>query len=109
MSEETPNEFEVTTGLGKLRAKGTEILQTVLVAGLVLIAYMQWDHSVLAKEDKMALAATLAKNTEDNLKALKGVENAQIELGYIVSLTPEEKAKLNLEMPESLRNRTRGR
>lgn len=109
MSEETTNEFEVTTGLGKIKAKGTEIIQVIMVCCLVLLSYMQWDHKVEAKEDKALIASTLAKNTEDQLKALKSVATAQEELGYIVSLTPEKKAELNLEMPESLRNKMRGR
>lgn len=97
MAETTQDEVEVNAPGGfKVRARGYDILTLIVVVGLVLLGYMFWEHKGEAK-------AAQAEVT----KAVEKVADSQNELAYLISLTPEERSRLKLDMPDSLRRRVR--
>jgi hypothetical protein len=108
MSDES-NEVEVTTPAGKLRARGTDIISTILAIGVAVVAYAMWEHRIDAKADAVVIAKTLEVAQAEQLQALRSVAESQAELSYLMSLTPEQRSKLNLEMPDTLRKRLRNR
>lgn len=80
----------------KIRARGYDILTLIIVVGLVLLGYMFWEHRGEAKASQIEVT-----------KAVEKVAESQAELSYLISLTPEERSKLKLDMPDSLRRRMR--
>ena len=98
MSEETQSEVEVKTPAGSIRARGTDIIAILVMIGIALMAYVLWEHKADSHEQQIV-----------DLNAMQKMSDSQVELGYLISLTPEERTKLKLEMPESLRRRIRDR
>lgn len=92
---EQQDEVEVNGPGGfKIRARGYDILTLFVVIGIALLGYLFYEHKADAKTAQTEI-----------VKALDKVGDSQVELSYLISLTPEERAKLRLEMPESLRRR----
>lgn len=99
MAEEQPDELEVNAPGGfKIRARGYDLIVILMAFGVAGIAYLLWEHKVDAK-------AAQAEVTH----AVQEVASSQTELSYLMTLTPDERSKLKLEMPESLRKRVRDR
>ena len=92
------DEVEVKTPAGSIRARGTDIIALLTLIGIVVMAYALWDHRGEAKASQVEVTA-----------ALKSLSQSQEELSYLMTLTAEERTKLKLDMPESLRRRTRDR
>ena len=90
------DEVEVKTPAGSIRARGTDLIAIISAIAVGLMVYMQWEHRIEAK----------AAQTEV-VNAMQQVADSQSELSYLISLTPDERTKLNLDMPESLRKKIR--
>lgn len=95
MAEQDALEVDAPGGF-KVRARGYDILTLIVVAGLVLLGYMFWEHKDEAKASQVEVT-----------KAVEKVADSQAELSYLISLSPEDRAKLKLDMPDSLRRRMR--
>ena len=104
MSEERQQDELEVTGPGgtKIRARGYDIMVIMVIVGITLLGYVLWEHKMEAKAGQESMKVEITKS-------LDKVAQSQEELSYLISLTPEQKAKLNLEMPESLRRRLRDR
>ena len=104
MSEERQQDELEVTGPGgtKIRARGYDILVIMVIVGITLLGYVLWEH-------KMEARAGQQQMEEKVTKSLDKVAQSQEELSYLISLTPEQRARLSLEMPESLRRRLRDR
>lgn len=101
MSEEKDEMQEIeAAGPGgiKFRARGYDIITLVGIIIGVLVAYVLWQHMAESKEQSKVI-----------VDALKQVATSQQELSYMISLTAEERARLKLDMPPSLRERLRER
>ena len=110
MSEDTGEgkEFEVETPVGKLKARGYHfgnVLQMVIAALLAVGVYMAFEMrneartswaglATAAKAEHAALAISLDRQTE-----------SQEEMNYILTLSPQDRERLNLSMPKSLRQK----
>ncbi len=90
--------FDLETPIGKVRTRGYrigDIANVFLLVVLCLILYLLWEHRAEGRLDTERLAKAVDRQTE-----------TQIEMNYILSLSQEDRAKLNIIMPSSLRNRT---
>lgn len=119
MSEDSGKEFNVETPVGKIQTKGyhlgnvLQIVAAVLLGLMLMMMYeMRADTKSAAlamqsstKDTATALAAT-AKLEHEKLGAMleKSVE-AQNEMNYILTLNQEERMRLRLQMPESMRRK----
>lgn len=95
MAEQDALEVDAPGGF-KVRARGYDILTLIIVVGLVLMSYMFWEHKGEAKASQVEVT-----------KAVEKVAESQAELSYLISLSPEERSRLKLDMPDSLRRRMR--
>jgi len=94
---EQQDEVEVNGPGGfKIRARGYDILTLLVVVGIALLGYLFWEHKIDAKASQVEI-----------VKAVEKVADSQSELSYLISLTAEERSRLKLDMPESLRRRVR--
>ena len=110
MTEQQQQELDVETSFGKIRTKGyrlADLVAFIAAVCLVLLVYMAYETRKEAKEAVQVLSLT-AKMEHDSLASAvaKGAE-AQAEMNYILTLTPEERNKLRLSMPESMRRKLR--
>ena len=95
MADQEALEVDAPGGF-KIRARGYDILTLIVVVGLVLLGYMFWEHKGEAKSSQIEVT-----------KAVEKVAESQAELSYLISLSPEERSRLKLDMPDSLRRRMR--
>ena len=104
MSEERQQDELEVAGPGgmKIRARGYDILVIAVIVGVSLIGYVLYEHKGDAKAGQETMRTEITKS-------LDKVSQSQEELSYLISLTPEQRAKLSLEMPDSLRRRIRDR
>lgn len=114
-------EVAVETSLGKLRLKGYHlgnVLQIVAAVLLALMAMMMYEMRAETKataailqtatKDAVRDLASATKSEHDVLaKAIEKGADSQAEMNFILTLTTEERSKLRLEMPESLRRKIR--
>lgn len=100
---------EVTTPLGKIRARGSDIIHTISLVVLCLIAYVLYDHKNIEKDKDIEIVKAINQSATDQKIAIENAAEAQIELNYLMTLTTEERKRLNIEMPDSLRKRMRER
>ena len=114
-------EVAVETSLGKLRLKGYHLGNVLQIVAAVLLALMAMMMYEMRAETK-ATAAVLQTATKDAVRDLanatksehdvlaKAIEkgaDSQAEMNFILTLSAEERARLRLEMPESLRRKIR--
>ena len=112
-------EIEVGTAGVKGKAQGYHlgnILQMFLVLILAAIAYMTYEVKVDAKAAAVALSTTTVK-TAESLASVSKMEHDKLgvaidknteatqESAYILTLNQQQRERLNLRMPESLRRR----
>ena len=117
--EEQTGEVEIETPVGKLKTKGYHLGNVLQIVAAVLLALMAMMMYEMRAETK-ATAAVLATSTKEAVKELASatkVEHdalaksldrsaeAQAEMNYILTLNPEDRVRLRLQMPESLRRR----
>ena len=119
MNEDAGKEFSVETPVGKIQTKGyhlgnvLQIVAAVLLGLMVMMMYeMRADTKSAAaamqsstRDAAMALAAT-AKVEHEKLGGMleKSVE-AQNEMNYILTLSQDDRVKLRLQMPDSMRRK----
>lgn len=81
----------------RARVRGHDIIVVVLIVLLFgAVGYLVWDHDHKNSERMTVLSAGQQRVIEE-VSALT----------YVMTLTAEERAKLNLSMPESLRKKLR--
>jgi len=102
MGEPTPEQLEMRSFGVWLKAGGTQTvcatLMLVLAAVVMLALYMHDQKAAVRAEVIVKGAATVASNQEH-------FEHALEEMIYVLSLSPEERARMKLAMPPSLRDR----
>lgn len=103
---EPQEELQVDIAGQKVNYKGMHLgnlLQIVIVAAVALGVYILHE---MRGEAKAASAVTQQEHGKLGDAVEKGTE-AQVEMNYILTLSPEAREKLNLRMPESLRKKVR--
>lgn len=87
LSAETPGGF-------KLRARGADLLQiiTLLLVGFLTFSFVTRQNSAIAEHKEITTAITTMAAEQENAN-------------YILTLSPDERLKLKLEMPEGLRRK----
>lgn len=99
MASESPqDEIDIKTPAGSIRARGTDIIALLTLLAVCVILFFGYQQGIEARASKMEMAS-----------ALQRFAQYQEELSYLISLTPEQRTKLNMDMPESLRKRLRDR
>ena len=97
MAEQDNGQLDLA-GFGlRARVRGHDIIVVVLVVLLFLcIGYLIWDHDHknTGRIDSLAIAQ-------------QQVINEVAALTYVMTLTPDERAHIKLNMPESLRKKLR--
>jgi hypothetical protein len=82
--------FEADTPIGKVKVSGqTTTAWVAAMSALGLVLWLGWQH-----HDRMA-----ADHRE--------VKESLSEMIYVLSLSPEDRARLRIDMPESLRRKTK--
>lgn len=119
--QEQTGEVEIETPVGKLKTKGYHlgnVLQIVAAVLLALMAMMVYEMRADTKSAAAVLsgateksALTLAAKTKEEHDRLgiaidKLAEQQEI-TNFLFTLSPAEREKLNLSMPEGLRRRIR--
>lgn len=91
-------EVEVKTAVGSVRARGYDAFQFLILVG---IAYLVSWSIASGKDNKIE---------HDRMTAAMVAMVEQQEIAtYVSTLTPDERIKLRLDMPESLRKKMRAR
>lgn len=92
------DDLEVKTGFGTVRAGGRQVsLIVVIVLCCGFLAYQQWQHEQNG-----------VRRTDEFIRQMISLESSIREMTYVVSLSPEKQAELNLMMPETLKWRLLG-
>lgn len=82
--------FEYEGWLGKFKAAGSSVVPVVVAIALAgALAFMVYDHDKRTSEQQTKLSEHMD------------------EMIYVISLPESERAKLNVNMPDSLRRKTR--
>lgn len=111
--------FEVEAGPVKVKTKGYHlgnILQMLVAGILALAAGLLWDIRTDIRTNAAVSASTdstrdalLAKTVKDDhnkiLHEMEKHNTAQEEMNYILTLSPADRERLRLRMPESLRRK----
>lgn len=107
MAEQPPQEeLNAEVAGQKFSYKGMHLgnILQIIIVGAAVAAYFAFTTSAKsAKEDHDKLAKIL----EAQQKVLEKQLDAQVEFNYIITLDPDERKRLNLRMPESLRIKLR--
>lgn len=66
MAEELNNqeEFSVETAVGKFKSRGSDILTTITLVMVCIIAYGGWSHTVEAKESRNEFVAAMRESVK---------------------------------------------
>lgn len=107
VSPKRKDDLEISGPFGwSVRANGREVVGLLmLVIGVGVLAYMIRDHDLRANE--RLEAAITARQTQLNALSAQQLrlQESMEEMIYVMSLTQEERVKLKIEMPVSLRAR----
>ena len=91
------------------RFKGRDIFPWVLVAVLTVSCGYLVDFSITKWGTPIDLGQTIVVNqqaiSDQHEKLRESVEARLDELTYVLSITAEQRARLNLDMPDTLRQR----
>jgi len=104
------NTVELNTPIGKLKATSRDmitLLITVCLFVTAFCAYLIWDHAEATKRSESLVVVRIEEGFKAIQKTQDQATSVQKELIYLMTLTPEKREKLRLDMPESLRNRAR--
>lgn len=105
-------EVGIETPVGKVNIKGYHlgnVLQFLIALAVVGGVMTLIDIKADARQS-VAAAAAMTKMEHDKLGASidRGTEQQEI-MNYILTLSPERRERLNMQMPEALRRRVIGR
>lgn len=89
MAEELSNqeEFSVETALGKVKARGSDILTTITLVMVCIIAYGGWAHTVEAKDSSRDFIAAMKESTKVQREQIA----VQREANCLARLTSDER------------------
>lgn len=96
--EEQPDEVEVKTGVGSFRARGADLIKILILLVVCYIAFWTMGRTADAKNEHKEIT-----------QAITSMAEQQEQANYILTLAPEERIKLRIEMPEGLRKKLRDR
>ena len=92
----------------QFRVKGRDILPWILVAVLVVACGYLVDLSITKWGTPVDLGKTMTayrtESSEQHERIRATIDSRLKELNYLISITPEERAKLGLDMPDTLRD-----
>lgn len=92
----------------KLRASGRELKSLILMlVAFFALGYMLQQHDANAKESLATNDAKGAARAQEIVNRLIATTERMEEIGYILTLSEEERKALRLMMPDSMRKRTR--
>ena len=109
-TEIAANSIELSSPFGKLRVTSKDIMIVMMVmslASIAFIGYMVYEHTHEFKHKDTEVAKSVEKGFNDMRKAQEQSTTVQSEMIYVMTLTIDQREKLRLDMPESLRNRAR--
>lgn len=90
----------------KFNLKGREsIYLLITMILLIAVGYMLWDSTKSMRQDMAIQTTTLSQQHEALNKAVVDLNSSMLEQTYIMTLTQDERDKLKLAMPKSLRDR----
>lgn len=87
MSEENGEKVEVGTGGIKISTRKGDLINLLNAAGLAVLLYGGYTHTVDAKDDRMAFVQAIKENT----KAMREQVSAQRVANCLNSMTPEQR------------------
>lgn len=93
----------------KVKARGTDIIAIIMMVCGIVGILMLHQHMQEARAEATAVRAEYRDGQKETSTAISKMAESNAELAYMMSLTTEQRAKLNLEMPESMRRRLRDR
>lgn len=93
-----------------VKAHGSQVVFLVtILAGFAALAGYLYTHETAAKERQESSAMVQTQILKELRDVLRAEANARAETNYLLSLPQEERQRLRLEMPESMRARMRDR
>ena len=93
----------IPTPWGKVEIRGISSVLSIILALLSVMVYGGWDHI----QDTQARRGVAQAEHKSITGEVQQVEERLTEVIYVLSLSQEERTKLKLEMPDSLRRRAR--
>lgn len=110
MTEQDPQSVEAEGPGGfKIKARGTDLIAIIMMICGVIGILMLHQHMQASEASAVALRQEIRDSQKESAAAVVKVAESYQELAYMMGLTPEARARLNLEMPESMRRRLRDR
>lgn len=101
-------EIEATGPGGiKFRAAGANIILLLIALATVFTLYLIWEHKREARDEIKSYTEEHRASMKLVAEALSQNAEAQSEMNYILTLKPEAREQLRLDMPDSLRKRVR--
>ena len=92
----------------RFSVKGRDLLPWILVGVLVVACGYLVDFSITKWGTPIDLGQTItayrAESSDQHEKIRNTIDNRLKELNYLISITPEERARLRLDMPDTLRD-----
>ena len=86
-----------------MEIRGISVLLTLLLAATVASGIILYFH----EKEMLVFEDGLRQILEDSNKQQKEMNKRQEEMNYILTLPTDKRERLNLEMPDSLRQRLR--
>lgn len=81
-----------------IKIRGLSVISSLTFAAVCVIAYLLWDHRQQTSQEEIEMVS-----------AMKNLTKSQLEMNYILTLNADQRQKLDLQMPDSLRERIRDR
>jgi len=92
----------------RFSVKGRDLLPWILVGVLVVACGYLVDFSITKWGTPIDLGQTItayrAESSDQHERIRATIDSRLKELNYLISITPEERAKLGLDMPDTLRD-----
>jgi CheY-specific phosphatase CheX len=115
--------FDLEAGPVKLRTKGYRMADIAVIIGLAMVAVIGFMIYEMRADTKTAAAALTSATSESAMKLATSAKSEHDKLGeaiqrgteqqeimnYILTLSPENREKLNMRMPDALRRKIVGR
>lgn len=89
--------------LFEIEIRGHDVLMVLIAVVLSGLTFMAFEQ----REGRQAAVANITVEHKAIVDGLKRQEEATVDLIYVMTLTPEQRVALKLDMPQSLRKKLR--
>lgn len=106
MDEEKNGDIEISNSFGKIRASGRVVaLALMLLVSTGVLAYMIRDHDLKQSKQLQEAGEQRGKQIDLVAQQQRQLMESMDTMIYVLTLSAEERSRLKLDMPQSLRSR----